>query len=169
MLIHQNSNATALAQELNRFPKTFAPFENFEAEPAARFANMSIDVRITDPLVDGCGWLAARKMRQSRAKFPGTDVAEAENERLLLSETIFDMLEMFQTNTVENFFHRHAGELHATKEIGAELLKMSPHYPAQLFSRELVAESDPDITQRQLSVVRQDKPRDSATDLPEGK
>src|SRR3954447_5024751 len=107
-------------------------------------------------------------MRQSSAKFPGPDVAEAEDEGLLLSETIFDMLEMFQTNALENFFHRHAGELHATKQIGAELLKMSPHYPAQLFFRELVAESDPDIAQRQLAVVRQDKPRDSTADVAEG-
>ena len=83
-------------------------------------------------------------------------MAQEQDEWLLLPKTIFDMLEVFQAHALENFFHRHAGELHAAEQIRSQQLKMPAHDPAHLFFGKLVAESDIDIPQGQLSVMRQD-------------
>jgi len=98
-----------------------------------------------------------REMReQSRAKLPGTNMAQEQHERLLLPETMFDVFKVFQAHPLENFFRRHASELHATEQVRSQLFKMSAHDPAHLFLGKFVPESDMDIAQSQLSVVRQD-------------
>ena len=117
---------------------------------------MPINVWIADALVNSRGPLSVREMRkQLAAKLPGTDVTQAQDERLLLPETIFGVLEVFQAHALQDLFHRHAGELHAAEQIRSQSLKMPANDPAHLLFGKLVAESDAHITQSQLAVVRQ--------------
>ena len=83
-------------------------------------------------------------------------MAQEEHERLLLPETIFDVFKIFQLYPLENFFHRHAVELHATEQVRPQLFKMPLHDPAHLFLGKFIAESDMDIAQSQLSIMWQD-------------
>ena len=76
MLIHQNPDATATAQQFNRFGEPFAALKNLKTESAAHFANMAIDMWIADALINRGGAVTAEEIReQSSAKLPGTDVA----------------------------------------------------------------------------------------------
>ena len=157
MLVRQNADNPATAQQLNRFAETFAALKDFHAKSTAGFTNVSIDVRIANALINGRGPLPAREMReQSGAKLPGADVTQEHDERLLLPEKIFDVLEVFQAHALQDFFHRHSGELHAAKQIRSQPSKMLGHDPTHLFFGKFVAESDTDIVQSQPSVVRQE-------------
>src|SRR5438067_8772177 len=51
MLVHQNADAAATAQQLDRFSETFAALKDFQTKLAARLPNVPIDVWITDALV----------------------------------------------------------------------------------------------------------------------
>ena len=76
MLIHQNSNATAMAEQFNRFAEPFAALKNLQPKSASYFSNMTIDMRIADTLIDRGGAVTAQEMwEQSSANLPGTDVA----------------------------------------------------------------------------------------------
>ena len=83
-------------------------------------------------------------------------MAREQHERLLLPKTIFNVFKVFQAHPFENFFRRHAGELHAAEQVRSQLFKMPAHDPANLFLGKFVPESDADIAQSQLSVLRQD-------------
>jgi hypothetical protein len=148
VLIHENTDAAAAAQQLNRFAETFAPLKNLEAKSAARFANVSIDMRIADPLVNGRGPLSARKMREIACKTPRNQCGSGIGRTAAFVRKQFSTCSKFsRAHALQNFFHRHAGELHAAKQIRSEPLKMSAHDPAHLFFRKLVAESDAHIAQ----------------------
>ena len=117
-MIDENTDGAAASQQLNHFAETFAPLKDLEAKSAACLPNVSIDMRIADALVNSRGPLSVREMReQLAAKLPGTDVTQAQDERLLLQETIFDILEVFQAHALQDLFHRHAGELHAAEQV----------------------------------------------------
>src|SRR5207253_10412075 len=111
-----------------------------------------------DPLVNRRGPLSVREMRkQSGAKLPRTNMAQAQDEWLLLPETILGLLEVFQAHAFQDLFHRHAGELHAAEQIRSQGSKMPAHDPAHVYFGKFVAESDAHIAQSQLSIVRQDQ------------
>src|SRR5205823_10449717 len=77
MLIDQNPYPAAAAQQLDHFPKPFAALKNLKPKSAARFANVPIDMRIADALINRRGSLTARKMgEEARTKFPRTNVAQ---------------------------------------------------------------------------------------------
>src|SRR2546421_12241745 len=96
------------------------------------------------------------KMRKSGAKLPGTDVTHAQDERLLLPETVFDEFEVFQAYAFQDLFDRRPGELHAAKQIRSQQSKMPAHDPAHLCFGKFVAKSDMHILQSQLPVLRQE-------------
>ena len=83
-------------------------------------------------------------------------MTDEQDKRLLLPETIFDVLKVFHAYALQDFFHRHAGKLHAAKQIRSQLSKMPSHDPAHLCFGKLVAESDAHISQSQLPVLRQE-------------
>ena len=94
-------------------------------------------------------------------------MAQEEHERLLLPETIFDVFKIFQPHPLENFFYRQAVELHAAEQIRPQLFKMPPPDPAHPFFGKFIAESGTDIAQSQLSILRQNEPRNCPTELPD--
>src|SRR5438046_9536717 len=86
MLVHQNADAAATAQQLDRFSETFAALKDFQTKLAARLPNVPIDVWITDALVNGRSAMTVREMReQSSAKLPGTIMDQEKHERMLLA------------------------------------------------------------------------------------
>src|SRR4029077_17405589 len=135
----------------------FAALKDLQTKSAAGLPNVPINVPIADALINGRGPLSMREMRkQSGAKLPGTDVTHAQDERLLLPETVFDELEVFQAYALQDFFHRHAGKLHAAKQIRSQPSKMPSHNPAHLCFGKFVAKSDAYISQSKFPVLRQE-------------
>jgi hypothetical protein len=76
MLIHQNPYPAAAAQQFDRFSKPFAALKNLKPKSAALFANVPIDVRIADALINRRASLTARKMRETRTQFPRANVTQ---------------------------------------------------------------------------------------------
>ena len=70
-------------------------------------------------------------------------------------------------DALQNFFHRHSGELHTAKQVRAEQLKMAADDPPHLSFWKFTAESDSYIPQSQLSILRQYKPQDGPAELPD--
>src|SRR5438046_6410385 len=176
MLVHQNADAAATAQQLDRFSETFAALKDFQTKLAARLPNVPIDVWITDALVNGRSALPVREMReQSRAKLPGTNMAQEQHERLLLPETMFDVFKVFQAHPLENFFRRHAGELHAAEQVRSQLFKMrSEEHTSELQSltnlvcRLLLEKKKTEDTQPRAPKETSELPNTRLSDFPLG-
>ena len=83
-------------------------------------------------------------------------MTDEQDKRLLLPETVFDEFEVFQAYALQDFFHRHAGKLHAAKQIRSQPSKMPAHDPAHLCLGKFVAKSDAHISQSKFPVLRQE-------------
>ena len=68
MLIHQNPDPAAAAEQFNRFAKPFAALKNLKTKSAAGFANMTIDVRIADALINRRGSADRAEMGDNRVQ-----------------------------------------------------------------------------------------------------
>src|SRR5213078_4823391 len=82
MLVAQDSDHAAAAQEPNRFLKTFAPIEELHAKTGALLPNESIEMPVAEFLINRAQAGAAEIVRHDlRKQFPVAEVTERDHDR----------------------------------------------------------------------------------------
>ena len=95
MLVAKNSDASAAAEQLDGFTKTFAAFKDLEAKTSASGANVPVDKRVLQPLINGGFAIFRNNVReQLSGEFPQSDMAEQEDNRLFFAKRIFEVLKI---------------------------------------------------------------------------
>jgi hypothetical protein len=86
MLIAQNANQAAAAQQFDCAMKSFITVEEFHADPPSAPANVRVDVTIAELLINGAVAdvieVVGKKLRE---QFPTTEMTKDENDRRSLT------------------------------------------------------------------------------------
>jgi hypothetical protein len=96
MLVAKNSDGAAAAEQLDNFTKTLTAFKDLKAKTSPGGANMLVNKRVLQPLINGRFARVRNNVReQLSGELPQPDVTEQEDEWLLSAKGIFEMFKIY--------------------------------------------------------------------------
>ena len=95
MLVAKNSDGAAAAEQLDNFPETLTAFKDLEAKTSPGGANMLVNKRILQPLINGRFARVRNNVReQLSGKLPQPDVTEQEDDWLSFAKRFFEVFKI---------------------------------------------------------------------------
>src|SRR6266851_8971861 len=159
MLIAQDANRPAAAQQFDRAMKSFAAIEQLHAGPAANFPHVRVNEAISELLINGAVADVTDQPRQDlREQFPIAQMTEHKDDRLTGLQFAVNRIDIFDFNLPRHFFERHCADLQTANQIAAQLLKMTAHETAHLARRFFIAEGNAQIAQSKPAITSQKYP-----------
>ena len=152
VLIHEDAEGAAIANELAAFDEAGFAFEEFEAEASAIAADFGIDEGITEGLEDRADGAMEIERGRLGEHFPAAEVTDGHDEAAAGGIAIEDGLEAFDGDHGLDFFLGERGEFDTGEEIGAEGGEVFTGEGAQLFGGKFFGESDGEIMENEASV-----------------
>jgi hypothetical protein len=170
MLIAQNAEPAAAAQELSRLSESFAALKQLHACAATLPAHVFVDALVAETLVYGAHLGVSEERReQVRDRFPIREMTE-HNDCRPISVPVCDRDRLVvDLDTFAHRVERHAGHLDSAKQIRPEVLEMTADEPSRFARRFLVGKGDLDIAPREPAIVRQERPDQEPGDAPDVK
>jgi hypothetical protein len=170
MLVGQNTDAAAGAQQIDHRLKSLLAIEQFQASLAACPTHMRVNEAIAKFLIDTrIPHVADEFGHQLREQFPNSEMTQNEHYRNATAKFPVHRLDIVNRNTPEDFLWRHRGEFNATEKVSAESLEMAADKPTH-FSRGLfIGKCNGNITVRQASIISGNEPGTDTEKLSNGK
>ena len=128
VLIAQNADHPAAAEQTNRLGEASTTIEQFHAETRALAPNEFVDAAIAQFLEDGSEPDEAEMMRQNlREQFPIPEMAQRQHHRSARAQMPVHLLGAFCRHERRDLLQRHRIELYPSEQIRAQPLKMPAH------------------------------------------
>src|SRR5207245_362417 len=170
MLITQNSNRAATAQQLDCFMKTFVAIEKFNASTSTQYAHVFVDVTILQRLIDrAVPHVTDRHGKTQGLQLPIPDVAQNKDDWPTAAQFAVRRVCIVDSNIRARFVQWHRGQFQSTDKICAQSLKMTPDKPSHLAPRFFFAERDLNVAKSKAPVLSQNKPSAEAERVPKRK
>ncbi len=170
MLIAQDPDRAAAAEQLDRFMETFVAIEKFDAGAPTQRANVFVDVTIFQRLINGAvAHVTDGGGEHLRLQFPVSDVAQDKNYRPAAAQLAMSSIRIFNPHIRAHLLERHRCQFQSRKKIGAEPLKMPTHKAPHLARRFFRAECDVDVAKSEPSIFAKNEPRAEAQRISERK
>ncbi len=156
MLIDEHADASARAEQSHRAGESFLALKSFQPVTRATFADISIDVGITEPLINRAALAAKRDRRELRVQFPIAKMADDENKTAVLVNDALDNFRIFHRHDRENFVAAHRGELEAREQIRAKVCEMFARQRTDFARIFFSLKCEREIRENQLPVRRRE-------------
>ena len=170
MLIRQNADAAAGAEQIDDWLESGLAIEQFQARLAARPPNMLVNVRIAKFLINARVSYKPDKVRhQLRKQFPCSQMAQHEHHGNTHAKFAGHRLNIFNRNAFEDLLRRHCREFYAAEQVSPKELKVPAYETTQFARRLFVAKGNRDIALCQPPIFPRSEPRAQAEKLPNTK
>ena len=130
MLVAQNADRPAAAQQFDGAMESFAAVKQFHSGASSHTADVRIDVAVTELLINravsNITDVVGEKLRE---QFPVAQMTENEHHRSAIAQLAMHRLDVFDLNVPNHFLHRHRAQFYAAKKVCSQTLKVQTHKP----------------------------------------
>jgi hypothetical protein len=120
VLIAQNSDRAAIAQQLERFLKTFSAVEHFDPGPSTQFSHMFVNEAVAKSLIDcAVSDVADKSWQDLRAEFPVAEMTQDQHNRTPGAQVSMYDIQIFDLNMPLYFLERRYPEFNAAQKVRA--------------------------------------------------
>ena len=163
VLVAQNSDRTAAAQQFTRAIEPVLTIEHLYFGARATLANIGVDPAVAQLLVNRRVPHVSEVFRQEQRKqFPVPHVAEREDDAPAGGQLARHGFQVFDGRELIDFFERHSADADAAKQVCAESLELFANERANFIGRLLVPEGNRQVMPRKTPVLPRDQPRAEA-------
>src|SRR5207249_10635095 len=167
MLIRQNADASAGAQQLDHRLKSVVAIEQFQSRLTAGPPHMLVNETVAQPLVYTRISNKPNEFRhQLREHFPRSEVTQNEHHRNACAKFPRHRLDIFDFDALEDFLWRHLRQLCAAKQVRTEPPEMSAHKLTQFARRLFIRKRDLKVAGCQTPIFPGKSPRATPEELP---